>query len=115
MKCSPARPGHAAHAWTRRTHALWNLRSSSVEICSPPRRWEFPSDGSTIGISDQYMLGPKLLIAPVTVQGATRRKVYFPAGAQWLNFWNTSSPPLEGGITRIVDAPLEIIPAYYRV
>ncbi|KAL1526761.1 hypothetical protein AB1Y20_015457 [Prymnesium parvum] len=80
-----------------------------------PLWWEFPSDGSTIGISDQYMLGPKLLIAPVTVQGATRRKVYFPAGAQWLNFWNTSSPPLEGGITRIVDAPLEIIPAYYRV
>ena len=31
-----------------------------------------------MGINDQYMLGPDLLVAPVTVQGATKRQVTFP-------------------------------------
>jgi hypothetical protein len=31
----------------------------------------------------QYLLGPKYLVAPVTTQNATSRKVYFPAGASW--------------------------------
>lgn len=34
-----------------------------------PLWWEFPGDALAIGVNDQYMLGPDLLVAPVTAQG----------------------------------------------
>ena len=43
-----------------------------------PLWWEFPGDAGAVGVNDQYMLGPDLLVAPVTVQGATKRQVTFP-------------------------------------
>ena len=33
------------------------------------------------------MFGPAFLVAPVTEQGATSRKVYLPAGADWYDYW----------------------------
>jgi len=48
-----------------------------------PLWWEFPEDKFTVGVDDQYMLGPKLLVAPVTEQGSTGRSVYFLARAIW--------------------------------
>ena len=62
----------------------------------------------------RYLLGRDLLVAPVTVQGAISRSVYFPAGAHWKNFFN-ESVIIPGGSTVVVDAPLDIIPVYWRV
>ena len=35
-----------------------------------PLWWEFPSDPRLLEINDAYMLGTRLLIAPVVTQGA---------------------------------------------
>lgn len=43
-----------------------------------PLAYEFPHDAKCRGIDDQYLLGPDFLVAPVTVQNATSREVYFP-------------------------------------
>lgn len=37
-------------------------------------------------ISDQFLLGPDLLVAPVTEEGAETRQVYLPAG-DWYDVW----------------------------
>ena len=58
------------------------------------------------------MLGPELLVAPVTVQNATSRSVYFPVGARWVHFFSQSI--VEGGQRLTVDAPLHLIPVYRR-
>ena len=79
-----------------------------------PLWWEFPEDSASAYIDDQYMLGPKILVAPVALQGATNRSVVFPAGAQWRSVWNASSI-VTGGATRVVDAPLGQTPAWWRV
>ena len=79
-----------------------------------PLWWEFPADPNAVGINDQYMLGSRLLVAPVTKQGATSRQVYFPKGAKWVSFWDPSATAVEGGHTKEVDAPLESIPVYTR-
>lgn len=73
---------------------------------------EFPTDRATWSISDQYLLGPDLLVAPVTTEGATRRSVYLPAGATWFHVWTGEAH--EGGRTIEIDAPLGSPPVFSR-
>src|SRR5258707_15412223 len=52
----------------------------------PPMRplfLEFPADPAAWEVEDQFLLGPDLLVAPVTDLGARQRRVYLPAGAEW--------------------------------
>jgi alpha-D-xyloside xylohydrolase len=79
-----------------------------------PLLYEFPEDPACVGVSDQFMLGPVYLVAPVTVQGATNRSVVFPAGAKWQSVWDESVVE-EGGVVKVVQAPLAVIPAYRRI
>ena len=81
----------------------------------PPMRalfLEFPADRAAWTITDQYLLGPDLLIAPVLEAGATARTVYLPKGAQWRDAWTGSVH--EGGTRPTVPAPLEQIPLFLR-
>ena len=89
-----------------------NVTKSGVPTMRP-LAFAFPSDTGSHGINDQYMFGDDLLVAPVTVQGAVNRSVYFPAGAKWTNFFN-SQDVVEGGQRLVVDAPLDTIPVYRR-
>ena len=81
-----------------------------------PLAYEFPDDRACRGVDDQYMLGPDLLVAPVTVQGATTRLVTFPGDAttRWVSFWDARAPHIAGGTRSTVAAPLDIIPVYLR-
>ena len=71
----------------------------------------FPEDRVTWDISDQFMIGDALLVAPVIEEGATSRSVYFPAGT-WFNVW--TGVPVEGGQRITVDAPIGSPPVYAR-
>ena len=79
-----------------------------------PLAYEFPGDSKCRGIDDQYMLGPRYLVAPVTTQNATKRQVYFPAGAEWVHVFHPDRAPIDGGQTVSVAAPLGEIPAFTR-
>lgn len=48
---------------------------------------EFPDDVETWPISDQYLLGPDLLVAPVLHPGVSERDVYLPEG-RWFLVWD---------------------------
>lgn len=71
----------------------------------------FPNDRETWDISDQFMIGDALLVAPVTEEGATSRSVYFPDGT-WYNVW--TGEPLQGGQRSVVDAPIGSPSVYSR-
>ncbi|MGC8627004.1 MAG: glycoside hydrolase family 31 protein [Acidimicrobiales bacterium] len=73
---------------------------------------EFPDDTAAWDITDEYMFGPDVLVAPVTDQGARRRDVYLPEGATWLDAWTGQPAAKNGWVTAI--APLERIPVYLR-
>ncbi len=77
-----------------------------------PLWYEFPEDPAAYGVDDQYLLGPTYLVAPVTQQNATSRRVVFPAGANWQSIWDGTVEA--GGTVKDVDAPLSIIPVYRR-
>ncbi|MBP1704675.1 MAG: yicI [Chloroflexi bacterium] len=81
----------------------------------PPMRpcfVDFPGDPAAWDPVDQYLLGPDLLVAPVTSPGATARTVYLPAGAAWVE--RATGRRLEGGQTVEAAAPLEHLPLFLR-
>lgn len=50
-----------------------------------PLIWAYPDDHVTHTIDDQFMLGPDLLVAPITDRTA-QRAIYLPDG-EWVNAW----------------------------
>ncbi|MEU8489389.1 TIM-barrel domain-containing protein [Streptomyces sp. NPDC048641] len=90
------------------------MRTASREGLPPMRALflEFPDDDACWTVADSYLLGPDLLVAPVTTAGATTREVYLPAGARWTCAWTGAD--FEGGARVTVDAPLERIPLFLR-
>jgi alpha-glucosidase (family GH31 glycosyl hydrolase) len=86
----------------------------------------FPRDARAIGLTDEYMLGDSLLVAPVLAPGATERSLYLPRG-KWLEFWRAlrfrgrdgsfelRRPRLTAGRRELtVRAPLERLPMMIR-
>lgn len=59
----------------------------------------------------QYMFGDELLVAPVYEKGATKQKVFLPAG-NWINYW--TGEQLQGDAEHIVAAPLNQIPLFVK-
>ena len=77
-----------------------------------PLWWEFPTDEECQGINDQYLFGPDLLVAPITIQGATSRTIYFPKDVIWIHIFDGTK--IIGGQTLKVNAALDIIPVYRK-
>lgn len=85
-----------------------------------PLFFDFPKDEQTAEISDEFMLGPSLLVCPITspmqdsqeVNTRQTQTVYLPAGCGWYDFY--SNCKYEGGQT--IDVPLELdrIPLFVR-
>lgn len=71
---------------------------------------DYPDDPKTSSISDQYMMGDSVMVAPVTIE-RTRRNVYLPAGI-WYDFWTKEK--IEGGVTISVEVPIDRIPVYIK-
>ena len=63
-------------------------------------------------ITDEYLWGDNILVAPVTEPGVRKRDVTFPAGT-WIS-WHDSSKVYVGGSTAAVDAPLEQLPLFVK-
>ena len=73
---------------------------------------DFGQDPNVAAIGDEYMLGKALLVAPVTEQGATSRRVYLPAGTDWYDWWTNQK--LAGGQWITAAAPIDRLPLYVR-
>ena len=71
--------------------------------------YEFPTDPMAWEVSDQYLFGPDLLVAPVMEAGVTQRPIYLPAGARWTNAWRARSPP---AARPSPSTPLQTIPLF---
>lgn len=72
---------------------------------------EFPDDPKTYDAEQEYMLGEKILVAPVVEQGASTRSLYLPKGS-WVDYW--TGQIMGGGRQITVAAPLEHIPILVR-
>jgi len=86
----------------------------------------YPDDKRAASVEDEFLFGPDILAAPVTVEGATERDVYLPKG-NWVDLWRSASyDERSGGIELrkakvlsgkrdvTVPAPLEELPLMVR-
>ena len=74
-----------------------------------PLMMVFPDDPESAEISDQFMLGDELLVAPVVEEGAATRDLYLPPGT-WYHVWTGDA--YTGGTRLQVDAPIGSPPVF---
>jgi alpha-glucosidase (family GH31 glycosyl hydrolase) len=65
-------------------------------------------------ISDEYLWGRDVLIAPVMTQGAVSRSIVFPQGASWVDMSNTARIYAGGSTEANYAAPLNVLPKFAR-
>jgi len=76
-----------------------------------PMIFDHQYDGTVRDLDDQYLLGPDLLVAPVTAPAMTSRQVYLPAG-DWYD-WHTGE--YAGGAEFVImPTPMDRIPIFAR-
>jgi alpha-D-xyloside xylohydrolase len=86
--------------------------------------FDFRHDPLVYDIADQFMLGPALMVCPITEpmfygpgsqpieDKPAERDVYLPSGCSWYNFW--TGKRYAGGQKLRTAAPLEIVPLFVR-
>jgi alpha-glucosidase len=87
-----------------------SARTSGNPIIAPVW-YAAPADPNTYQLSDEFMLGNDVVVAPVVTQGSVSRDVYLPDG-EWRDFNGGSS--LHGGWHRGFAAPLSMLPVFVR-
>jgi alpha-D-xyloside xylohydrolase len=97
-----------------RPYVMGTMRVAHTDGLPPmrPLFLNFPGEPACWDITDQFLLGDDLLVAPVVTAGAVEREVYLPAGTSWRDAWTGAR--LAGGQWLTAPAPLEIIPVYVR-
>ena len=73
---------------------------------------DHPKDPHTWTITDEYMYGDSLLVAPVVHRGETSRSVYLPEAAYY-DYWSGARVSGPGNVT--AQASLDQVPVYARV
>lgn len=71
----------------------------------------YESDPQTWNLNGEFLIGERLLVAPVLEQGAVKKAVYLPAGT-WYDFFTGAA--YEGGRYYLVDAPLDTCPMFVK-
>ncbi|MCA9571964.1 MAG: hypothetical protein KC656_29200, partial [Myxococcales bacterium] len=93
---------------------LYSLAEQAHQTGAPllrPMGWAFPDDREVRDLSDQAMLGPWLLAAPVLTEGATTRELRLPEG-RWQELW--SGAAFQGPTRVVQDVTLAALPLYVR-
>ncbi len=72
---------------------------------------EFEGDENVKNRNDEFMLGDRMLIAPVVEQGAREKLVYLPEGT-WYDYWTGEQK--EGKTFFVRTAPLDLCPIYVK-
>ncbi len=77
-----------------------------------PLWYNTPEDRETLAITDEFMLGNDVVVAPVMTEGAAARDLYLPAG-RWKN-WKTGEVIDGARWLRNFPAPLDTLPVFVR-
>jgi len=90
----------------------WQITSDGTAFMRP-LVMDFPKDPQVVGIGNQYLFGPAIMVTPVTTAGATNFPVYLPAAkSPWYNFWTGET--VAAGQRIDAAAPVETVPLFVK-
>ena len=92
-------------------YSLAGLTTQQAYTIFRPLVMDFPSDQRARELSNEYMFGPALLVAPITHYKQRSVPVYLPAAAMWYDYW--SGQPVDPGNIS-APAPYDEIPIFVR-
>ena len=76
-----------------------------------PLVMHYQSDPEVRECNDEYLVGDRILVAPVTDQGVHVKAVYLPQGT-WIDYWTKER--ISGGKYILRDAPIDVCPIYIK-
>ncbi|KAK9870228.1 hypothetical protein WA026_006312 [Henosepilachna vigintioctopunctata] len=80
---------------------------------NPPIWWIDPTDPVALSVEDEFLLGEKILVAPILEEGALSRDVYLPNG-RWQD--GNTGAIIEGRRTlKDYPAPIDVLPYFIRL
>ncbi|MFW5987841.1 MAG: glycoside hydrolase family 31 protein [bacterium] len=95
------------------TH-IYNLFYQTSQTGIPVMRpliMEYPDDKECENLSDQFMFGDSIMLAPVYQPDKDKRMLYLPEG-NWIDFW--TKEVYQGQKHIIIDAPLDTMPIFIK-
>lgn len=76
-----------------------------------PLVYHYEKDAVAKSCNDEFLVGENMLVAPVVMQGMTKRMVYLPEGT-WYDYWTKEKHV--GPTWLIKDAPIDVCPIYVK-
>jgi alpha-glucosidase len=99
------------YIWLPHLYMLFQKASQTGLPVMRPLFMEYPEDPNTFNLSDQFLIGEDVIIAPITKPDTFHRVVYLPEGA-WFDYW--TDKPIEGGKHTMVEASLDTLPIFIK-
>lgn len=99
------------YVWLPYLYTLFKDASVTGVPVMRPLVLEYPTDKNTFNLSDQFMIGSDMIVAPILTPDTYHRVVYLPEGS-WVNYWTEEK--LEGGKHHLVEADLSTLPIFVK-
>lgn len=96
-----------SYLWEEAKHCVQNYRPMMAHLCL-----DYPNDLNALNCNDQYMLGRKLLVAPIVEKEVSGREVYFPEG-YWRNYFTQEI--IHGCKKQYISCPITEAPVFEKV
>lgn len=74
--------------------------------------YEFPEQEICWTLTDQYMFGADILVAPIMYPNMSKREVYLPEGSKWTTIHDQKE--YQGGTIVSIDTLLNVIPIFIK-
>ncbi|XP_068906949.1 myogenesis-regulating glycosidase-like [Tenebrio molitor] len=94
---------------------ILNAMSNSITDgtpVNPPIWWVDPTNADALKVDDEYLLGEKILVAPIVEEGSTSRDIVLPSGS-WKD--GNDGKLYEGPqILKDYSAPIDVLPFFIK-
>lgn len=99
------------YVWLPHLYTLFREANKTGVPVMRPLVLEYPNDKHTFNLSNQFMIGSNVIVAPIMTPTTEHRVVYLPEG-KWVNYW--TEEVLQGNKHHLVEAPINIIPIFVK-
>lgn len=102
------------YRWLPYNYTLAYLNATEGAPLVRPLDFDRAGRGDYDNISDEYLWGPSVLVAPVMAESAVTRNIVFPAGSDWVDMYAPTTMYSGGSERADYPAPLSKIPHFAR-